>query len=276
MSTKTETGQSDLEWIEPLEAVHLLSSSLGGDRKAKKAIAERLRDGAIESVAWWMAIGADVGALPYFEPAIVAQVDDGEEPPSWSASEIAEIRRLKTRPKISFTEVGDGLAIETWAGPTRDSFLLGHDFWTSSRKEDVDRWNWTTGFFLMSSPAGEWVSSKVGKSFTEKFPMRQFVLGVKFRRTSIESILGATVATAPLVPPSQSVRGAKQSETWPQWVAALACLVHEGTTFRSGNDIVEKVADLLAEEGLPHPTRNTVRAAAMATFAALRRSDPSY
>lgn len=47
------------EFISALDAVHLLSAHLGGDKLAKRAIIERLMDGAIRSTCWWWAHGID-------------------------------------------------------------------------------------------------------------------------------------------------------------------------------------------------------------------------
>ncbi len=61
---------SAIEWIEPIDAVHLLAPKLGGDAAAKLAIAERLRDGAIKCTCVWMSEGLDIGPITSLRPVV--------------------------------------------------------------------------------------------------------------------------------------------------------------------------------------------------------------
>ena len=60
--------KTPVEWLDPIEAVHWLSSRIGGDAVAKSAIAQRLRDGAIECSMTWMSEGPDVGPISHERP----------------------------------------------------------------------------------------------------------------------------------------------------------------------------------------------------------------
>jgi hypothetical protein len=260
------------EWIGPLQAVHLLSPKIGGDSKAKAAIAERLKDNAVLATAWWMAEGVDVG-LPYREPALIKEIRQGDEAPTWSVSEVQTLRQTGTMPTVSLTKAGDGMAFRIWDGANDDRLILGGHFWGAVRKNDIERWDWANGFFITSCPPGEWKSAEVMNNLNEKFPRRTFALGVRFRRADIESMLGEPAFSAPPLKPVQSTRGAKQSESWPHWVAMLTVLIHEGETFSSARSLVRKVADRLNDAGLPHPSDNTVYAAATAVVDALGRSN---
>ncbi len=271
MSTQAPRPTVAREWIEPLEAVHLISPKLGGDRKAKKAIVDRLRDDAIRSTAWWLAIGADVGR-PYAEPILVADIEDGDENPLWSAARINQIRQAQTKPTASTTQVGDGMAVQVFDG-VKNLLLLGRQFWKSARRQDLRRWDWADGFFLITRPAGDGPSGEVENGFGAKFPVRTFALGVRFCRADIERMLGEPANSAIPAQSPPETRGAKQSQSWPNWVAALSVLVDDGQKFVSARALVRKVADRLDEDNLPHPSDNTVYAAAQAVFAALNRAN---
>jgi hypothetical protein len=51
-------------WILAIEAVYLISLKVGGDRNAKRAISDRLRDNTLNVTGDWFSVGADIGDLP--------------------------------------------------------------------------------------------------------------------------------------------------------------------------------------------------------------------
>lgn len=122
------------DWITSLEAVHLLSHTLGSDKRAKKAITERLMDGAVDATAWWLAEGLDVGH-PYVPKPMVFE---GTKPLTLSPDDLHDLIVETSKPKISQTRVGTNIARRVDSG----NLFLGKNFWDTSTDEDRSQWDW--------------------------------------------------------------------------------------------------------------------------------------
>lgn len=240
------------EFITALDAVHLLSVQLGGDRRAKRAIIDRLMDGAIRSTCWWFAHGIDYGR-PYLSPPIVFEWSEGEARPDPSPHELEALRIEGTRPKVSNKACGDGIAFTVSpAGSPR----LELGFWSQVRKSDIRRWKWSEGFVIATERRSE-------------AQLRSFALGVKFAKEDILAIIG----TPPNLPQQagKSSRGRKLTELWPDWVAEVISLNYCGEIGdQTANRLVEIVADRLAKKGLDCPSKDTVYPTAKAIIRRIR------
>ena len=246
------------EWIGALEAAHLLAPHVGGDRAAKKALTERLRDGAIQSRAAWMAMAIDVGR-PYVMTPICFELNEGEPVPTVTRHQLHQ----HFKPTISHTRYGDGLAFSV-----NKVGVIGQAFWSGASKLDVKRWDWSQGFFLVSYDPRTWKQDAIPEALSEKFPMRMFVLGAEFSRADIHRIIGS--ADVMLPPVKSESRGRKLSERFPDWIAAVVSLQSEGRLEGlTATKLMVVVADYLAESGKFCPADATVRSAAHAIVEAL-------
>lgn len=245
--------RNESEWVSALQAVHLLALKMGNDSKAKKAIVERLRDGAIDARAVWMAMAVDVGR-PYVLRPISFEIEEGEKIPAISSRQMHE----QARPITSMTRYGDGLAFMV-----NNADIFGGMLWKGATKPDMKRWDWAEGMFLVSYAAGTWKQPEIPQAISEKYPMRMFVLGTEFKRAHIEGIVGREASQEVAVKPE--TRGRKLSESFPDWVAAVVALHHEGELDGiTETHLIRKVATYLAAKGIDHPTDTTVRATAKA------------
>ncbi len=71
--------------------------------------------------------------------------------------------------------------------------------------------------------------------------------------------------------------GRPMSALWPSWVAELATLLHEegvpaGAGSKGADELIAKVSDRLAEQGLEGPSRSTVQDTARAVLSRLRKA----
>lgn len=155
--------KSPVEWIEPLDAVHWLAARIGGDVAAKTAIAERLRDGAVDCSHIWMSKGPDIG------------------------------RVTSDRPK--FAVLKSGVTPSPWVSPIRDGknpAKIGNAFWLYSDDWDADlkRWNWSTGLFVVSRYDTSIISVDgiPTEEFKSEVRSRMVASGVRLSRTDIERI----------------------------------------------------------------------------------------
>ena len=229
-----------------LEAVHRIAPRVGGDRQAKRAIVERLRDCSIEARAWWIAQGADIGR-PYVEPVLTIEYDESEPPPT--SADFDRMRRFKSMPKISRAKIGDGLA---WS--VHRDVMLGGALWIGATKEDLRRWDWRSGFCIATFSPGARPSDRGSVEIGELMPTRLFALGVELKESDVLKIVGSheTAATA------QTTRGRSPSSRTGDWVAELLLLNDsEGIAYLSANEVYERVANRLADRGVPELARSS-------------------
>jgi hypothetical protein len=153
------------EWIEPLDAVHWLSSKLGSDCAAKSAIAERLRDGAIVCCHVWMSKGPDMGPVSNKRPKYPVRGTEHSFPP-W----------------VSPVQLGEGLA------------MLGGEFWSYSDDWDADlkRWDWRSGVFVASREEMTVVTVDgiPTRQMKSGLRTRMVVSGIRFNKEDIDKIVG--------------------------------------------------------------------------------------
>lgn len=224
-----------MEWVSAIDAVHLIAPKIGSDRKAKKAIAERLRDGAVRAKCWWSAIGIDIGE-PYVEPKLSIEWSEGDPDPRLDAKYWQIRREKETQPEVSASRVGTGIALSV-----HQCSSLAQGFWRMADRSDMKTWNWSTGFFI--------VRSRDRKN--QRGPrIRHFALGVTFAKPDILRI-GDWSDEAPSAkePPN---KGRLRKPTWGYWAAELL-LIHDdkGIENMSATALRDEIAGRLSEKGLP-------------------------
>lgn len=174
-------------WIKAIEAVHLISRDIGGDRAAKAAIAERVWDRALKVSTEWLAMGADVGGLPI------------------------------KRPTLSSTSFGTRYAEYVSSETQSDKpALLGHAFALHSSDHDADfkRWDWAYGLFV-STQAAAVITKSQKTPLRAKLPHRIVVYGARFLRREILAIVGKS-DDAPVDAPkaTSKAEGRKKRTIW--------------------------------------------------------------
>lgn len=250
------------EWISAVDAVHLLAPRLGSDRKAKKALVERLKDSAVHATAWWIATAYDVGT-----PYVPQPVEMPDEP--LSQADLQDLIVERSKPEISLKRCGPNKALTVDDG----NVFIGGAFWNSATKEDQKQWDWSTGLFKCSYPNAEGLAGVGGKLHLESSPlarMRMYALGVHFHRPHVLRIIEDS--TSPIaLPPEPSNRGRKRSPFWPRWIAEVISLHHEeGIGSMNAHQLVEVIEERMAQTGYPVPSKKTVYVTAMETLNLLK------
>lgn len=155
--------KSPIEWIEPLDAVHWLAARMGSDVAAKTAIAERLRDGAVDCSHVWMSEGPDIGPV-------------SDSRPKFPVPSSGETRSPRVTP------IRDG----------KNPSKTGNAFWLYSDNWDADlkRWNWSTGLFVVSRNDISTLSVDgiPKEELKSEVRSRMIAAGVRFDRKDIEKI----------------------------------------------------------------------------------------
>ena len=177
-------GRRPTEWIEPLDAVHLLAPHVGGDANAKSAIAERLRDGVIECHHVWLSEGPDLGPLSTRRPQVTGSLG-APNPAFWV---------LPSVPKF-------------------EDRRLGGAFWNYSDRweKDIGRWDWPSGLFVASRDGNLQVTVDglpIGRTVKRR-RIRMVVSGIRFHRADIEAL--ANVYRTPAIAPTGNLADASQS-----------------------------------------------------------------
>jgi hypothetical protein len=204
------------------------------------------------------------------------------QPEDWlSAAETIQLVRQATGSEYSHIMIAKrahaGL-VRTWAQlvvadsrPSHD-VEIPPDFWWAEGQAALTQ-NWAIGDFET------WID--------QKFLVQAF--GVKFHRDGLQKMLpdsmkAVTPEPKPPASPNTSVRngsgGRPRSEYWTDWVAELACLIHEeglptGVGSQGADALIARVADRLAQRGLEGPARSTVQPTAIAILRRLRDAENS-
>lgn len=253
------------EWIPAVDAVHLLAPRLGSDRKAKKALVERLKDSAVDATAWWIATGYDVGT-PYV-PQPVELPDDQSKP--LAHADLHDLIVARSKPEISLKRCGPNKALTVDEGKV----FIGGAFWNSATKEDQKQWDWSLGLFKCSYPSGEGLAGINGKPPSESSAsvrIRMYALGVHFHRPHVLRIIEASTSPIALTP-EPSNRGRKRSPFWPRWIAEVISLHHEeGIGSMNAHQLVQVIEERMALTGYPVPSKKTVHETAMETLNLLK------
>lgn len=263
------------DWIAALDAVHQLAPVFGSDRKAKKAIIERLQDSAIMATAWWLAEGYDVGP-PYIHRPV--EIEHGEGgPPVLTPDQLHDLRVESSKPVVSETRRGPNLATNLSRGPVG----IGGAFWNSATAEDRVQWDWSSGLFKCSfpNPAAFERGDEPAASESEPPRLRLYALGVHFYRPDIDRIGTGARALPDALPSKGSNAGRKRSEDWPRWIAEVVWLHHEqGIGTLTANGLVNAIEQRAAEQGFKIPSRSAVHETAIQVVQLLneRMSDPNF
>lgn len=161
--SKPKKRERPVEWLNPLDAVHWLAPHVGGDASAKKAISDRLKDGAVECACVWICEGLDVGPLPTRRPPVGSDLSH------------PGMAFWLSPPTPRATEIGLGGAIFAYS-----------DDWA----RDLERWDWPSGTIVTSKREGATVQSvdATGKPVTAVAPTRMVAFGVRLSREDIERI----------------------------------------------------------------------------------------
>lgn len=193
------------EWIDPLDAVHLLAPYTGGDAGAKSAIAERLRDCKIECCMLWISTGTDDGPVSNVRP----NISDGMRMDTvFDVSSAAKFPRLLT---------------------------MGGDFWAHSDdwERDVKRWDWFRGLFVVSAKEPYLVVRDNKNNFhsARYRHVRKVVSRIKFSLTDIEKLLDSRRPVdlsepradfdAKLQKKVASNKGRTRDPRWEDWTAEV-------------------------------------------------------
>lgn len=236
--------QKTLNWIAPLEAVHLLAPSCGGDATAKALIAERFLDGAIYSTFLWSCECIDFGTIP------------------------------TRRPKVNKEPLTPGTAFSVRpTRPTRNLQMLGGAFrhFSDDWERDKKRWNWTTGTFCGSLKESVTISQSTesGEIVSSLRPLLFVVHGVRFDQTDVEKLLPSgsstnahfsqkhLIAAAPILEDRAqkkpavyvSRRGPKKHSAWDPWIAELLMYAnaHGLGSKLSANQLHTEICDRIAK-----------------------------
>lgn len=227
------SDDSRVEWVRLSEAVCIISPHVGGDKKAKTTIANRMRDGTLDASCLWMAEGVDSGgcvpnrSLRYDSENIEAAKH------ARSAHEIWEM----TVPTVSETDYGQGMARYVTPYSNRPMRLFG-GFWkralASNWKNDVKRWDWASGLVIIGLPPA--VITKSPKvDLRVKLPSRWFAYDVRVDRSQLDAIYGSISAISkPDVKRSKAGRK-RDPNGWGHWIAEAIKLERAGAISISMN-----------------------------------------
>lgn len=258
------------QYLSALEAVHFLAPRVGGDKAAKWAIIERLKDGAIEAKAWWFAHGIDIGQ-PYIMPTMTVEVIEGQAGPT--ADNWKQFRIENSRPTVSEKKIGSGYAktVKYLPKNSKSDLIIAQGFWSKMRDEDFESQDWSVGFFIIRFPSEEIFID--GKKKYLRHPTRSFVLGVEFDQNDILKIAGVNDdmndQARSIISRKSSNSGRKRSEKWPAWVAEVVVYLLDEPMNLTANKLVDDVANRMAEKGLEGPGERTVFDTAAAIVDAL-------
>jgi hypothetical protein len=252
--------------------VHLLAPHFGNDRKAKKALVERLQDSAVLATAWWIATGYDVGA-PYV-PWGVETPGDSSSP--LSPAELHDLTVESSKPDVSQSKAGPNRALTVSDG----DILIGGQFWSQVTKEDQKQWDWASGLFKCSYPTCEGMARVGGKLGSKSMPierMRMYALGVHFHRPDLLQMIRARAEGEVSKPEPSSKRGRKRSDDWSRWIAEVIFVLLDEKNIETltANKLVERVEDRVASTSGSLLSKSTVHDAAQQALDLLRKKRAS-
>lgn len=260
MAKKAKLKFKSEDWISSIEAVHLLRPHLGTDKKAKAAIAERLRDCSLRATAVWMSFGPDVGLITVQRDVLISETATHEsfERRSLPNTELAALAIAHGMPANMKVKVHE-------AKSDKQPIHIGGAFWNFSEdwKRDQKRWDWFSGAFLTAAPYVVRKSTKQATTDSSVLMCRNVAYGVKFNRADILKIVEPSKNTQqPKVETfeSESKRGRKKDATkWALWMVELFRLERSGgiTLDMTANRLNETIASNLASKMQQPPARST-------------------
>lgn len=192
MTSHNTAMVDDAEWLSAIEAVHLISPSIGGDKKAKEAIAARLHDGVIIPRALWTAEGANLG-----EPFVTRSLEFEDEREMGAVNNPDALTIRMTAPQETLNKAGSGYAYRVNLSEKR-AIRLGPAFWARSVnwKRDQKRWEWGKGLLMVTTePLGDLHPNP--RIMEAQWGLRNVAYGVQFKRSDIIAIVNpASIAEA--------------------------------------------------------------------------------
>ena len=234
MANRNPTNEDPETWVSAIEAVHLISRSVAGDKKAKAAIAERMFDGAITPHALWMSEAANVGEpfqhRNYTYPEDLAQ----DQIKKWSEENALMMQIEMTAPRQSDVKAGSGYAYVVDISPKR-TILVGSGYWKLSGdlKRDQKLWDWGQGMVVVTRPPlGELHPSP--RLMEAEFGTRFVAFGLHFRLTDILSII-QPLTEAPLSAQSSQPVKLQRARTH-DWNPVLLDLIAKGFLKQTDED----------------------------------------
>lgn len=254
--SKATLALASSEWMSPVDAVHWLAPRLGGDTKAKSAIVERLRDGAISCVCMWSAWGPGKAQIPSRRPSVSSTPGQ---------SEAFRVTPPAATPKLNLISPG------YWS-------------WSQAWQDDVQQWDWRTGTFFVTGrgqPAKG--GSRGGRAPKDSSITRHTFSRVRFRRLDIEAIVGQGSQHLPVqeqakqaAPGRQATKGKKPHALWQVWACEMVAYIHEAKhddpdakrepeklygQLISAQALYDKIDKRLKDRGLVSPHFEVVRGA---------------
>ena len=226
MAKKQTFVRSEDKCVRLKDAIGLISSGVGGDKKAKSTIANRMRDGTLEASYLWIAEGADIGNPVQYRPIEYDPQDT--EAVKFAHSDAAMWQM--TVPNVSDTKFGSGLALFVTPCPTGPT-IIGGGFWHSGKvsnwKSDIKRWDWASGLVLVTRPAVI-LSKNPNVDIIHKLPIRSFAYDVRVNRSQLLAICNpASVVVKSSKSRSKSGRN-RDPNGWGPWIAEAINLERNG------------------------------------------------
>ena len=226
MAEKQAFVRSEDQWVRLKDAIGLISSGVGGDKKAKTTIANRMRDGTLEANYLWVAEGADIGNPVRYRSFEYDPQD--MEALKFARSDAAMWQM--TVPTVSDTKVGSGLALFVTPCP-KGPTIIGGGFWQSGSvpnwKSDIKRWDWASGLVLVTRPPAI-LSKNPNVDIIHKLPIRLFAYDVRVNKSQLVAICNTTSLVEK--PPARRSKAGRNRDPngWGPWIAEAINLERNG------------------------------------------------
>jgi hypothetical protein len=234
MANQNSTDEDEESWVSAIEAVHLISRSVGGDKKAKSAIAERMFDGSIMPHALWMSEAANVGE-PYLHRSLTYPEDWTQDRIKKWRNENAILMKIRmTAPFQSDEKTGSGYAYMVKVSPERKLFVSS-GFWKLSEdpKRDQKLWDWGEGMVVVTKPPlGELNPSP--RLMEAEFGRRFVAFGLHFKRSDILAIVEPSRDVSFSTPSPQPVKLRRAGKH--DWEPVLLDLIAKGFLKQTDED----------------------------------------
>ena len=214
------------QWVRLKDAIGLISSGVGGDKKAKTTIANRMRDGTLEASYLWFAEGADIGDPIRYQP--IEYDPEDKEAVKFARSDAALWQM--TAPSVSDTKVGSGLALFVTPCP-KGPTIIGGGFWQSGSvpnwKSDIKRWDWASGLVVVTRPPAI-LSKNTNVDIIHKLPIRLFAYDVRVNRSQLLAISNPISLVGKSLKSRSKAGRNRDPNGWGPWIAEAINLERNG------------------------------------------------
>lgn len=184
------------------------------------------------------------------------------------------VRAMGEPQKEAFVSAGVRLSRDHAGDLKPQSNLVGVQhipvaFWESATAEDRSKWSWSSGHFQVSARRAH--RSTVPEELAGKYH-REY-LNVELDRRDIASMILPRSADRDQVEKIKRRGGRPRNETWNEWVTYLALTAADGDVQgkMTDSDLIKKIAERMAEDGLDELPRTTVQTAVAALLEVFRR-----